>query len=376
MIKNKKLLFFVSEDWYFCSHRLPLAISAKNRGLDVALVTRVRDHGKIITESGIRIIPLEFSRKGMNPFLEIFTIIKLLQIYKTERPDILHHVALKPVLYGSLVAYFAGIKNVVNAIAGMGSIFISGGKRTKLLKYFVMGAFRFLLNREGSRLILQNPDDVKYFIQNRIIEPQKVALIRGSGVDLQQFYPIDNRESVPVVMLASRLLWDKGVGEFVEAIKLLKDQKVDARFILVVISDKDNPTAIPQDQIQTWHESGLIEWWGHQSDMPKVLNQAHIIVLPSYREGLPKVLLEAASCGLPLIATDVPGCREIVRHEENGSLVPVKDALALAKAIRELIENPEKRNRMGKAGRQIVEQEFSKEIVFLEILELYQSLLT
>jgi len=373
-VKGVKLLFFVTEDWYFCSHRLPLAVAAKNAGYEMVVVTRVREHGEIIRAAGLRLIPLELSRRGMNPLNEIATLLELRRIYRQEQPDIFHHVALKPVLYGSLAAWLVGCGNVVNAMAGMGFLFVSRRKKAKLLRPLVGWAFRLLLNRPGSSLIVQNPDDFRYFKQSGLIDPKKIAMIRGAGVDMQQFAPVREAPGKPVVMLASRLLWDKGVGEFVEAAILLRQQGVAARFVLVGEGDPENPADIPLRQIEAWRQSGDVELWGHRNNMAEVIGQAHVVCLPSYREGLPKVLLEAASCAKPIVATDVPGCREIVHHNENGLLVPVQNSVALAAGIRALLDAPEMRCRMGEAGRRIVEQEFSQKIVIDQTLQLYKKI--
>lgn len=373
-MKSLKLLFFVTEDWYFCSHRLPLAVAARNAGFEVVVVTRVREHGDIIRAAGLRLIPLELSRRGMNPLQEIATLLELRRIYRQEQPDILHHVAIKPVLYGSFVAWAVGCRNVINAMAGMGFLFVSSRKKAKLLRPVVGWAFRLLLNRPGNHLIVQNPDDARYFKESGLIDPERIAMIRGAGVDMELFVPVREMSGLPVVMLASRLLWDKGVGEFVEAAGLLLQQGSDARFVLVGESDPENPADIPLDQLKAWQQAGEVELWGHRNDMAEVIGQAHVICLPSYREGLPKVLLEAASCAKPIVATDVPGCREIVRHNKNGLLVPAQNSAALAAAIKVLLGSPEMRRRMGEAGRQIVAQEFSQEIIVAQTLQLYKQI--
>ena len=374
MIRGK-LLFFVTEDWVFCSHRLPLAIAAKEAGYEVVVVTRVREHGEQILSAGLKLIPFEMSRRGMNPIKELSVLFGLWKIYRQERPDIVHHVAIKPVLYGSLVAIFSGCKRVVNAVTGMGSMFISESKKAKVIKPFLIRAFRLLLNRGHSRLVLQNPDDVDLFTTKKMVSAKNIELIRGSGVNTQEFSPNDEPPGDPVVVLASRMLWDKGVGEFVESAKLLKQEGVNARFVLVGKNDPENPSSIPVEQLESWQHSGLIEWWGHKSAMAKVFAQSNIVCLPSYREGLPKVLLEAASCGLPIVATDVPGCREIVSNGENGFLVPLKDSVEMAEALRKLIESKDQRNEMGIIGRNMVEKHFSNEIVIDKFLKVYQGLL-
>lgn len=372
---NPKLLFLITEDWYFCSHRLPLAIAAKDAGFDVSILTRVKKHGTMIKDAGLELVPITLARCGRNPVSEGGFIRELVSIYRQEKPDIVHHVAMKPVLYGSIAARLAGCKNVINAMAGMGFVFTSSQAKARILRPIVSKAYRLLLNRPGYRLILQNYDDVDFFTKSNLIDPRKIALIRGAGVDTTQFTHGLEPSGRLTIVLASRLLYDKGVKEFVEAAQQLHDGGIDARFVLVGDSDHENPASITKDQISQWVNSGSIEWWGHRDNMPGVFEQAHIICLPSYREGLPKVLLEAAASVKPIVATDVPGCREIVRHNKNGLLVPPKNSTALAEALKTLILNPAMRRQMGLAGRKLVQQEFSQEIVIEQTLSLYQQML-
>lgn len=370
-----KILYFITEDWYFCSHRLPLAIAAKDAGYDVAVVTNVNKHGAAIRQTGVRVIPFNLSRRGMNLLSEFITIARLIVIYRKEKPDIVHHVAMKPVLYGSLAARLSGVSGVVNALAGLGYVFTSDKLKAHILRSVIGRVFRELLNRRTSRLILQNKDDRALFIRKRFIDEERIRLIRGSGVDTNVFSPSPEPSGIPVVMLASRMLWDKGVKEFVEAARQLKSHGVKAHFVLVGDADQHNPSSIPKEQLTFWHKEGVVEWWGWRDDMPSVLAQAHVICLPSYREGLPKVLLDAASCGRPIVATDTPGCREIVHDRENGLLVPARSTVELAKAIQLLINNPELRQKMGSRGREIVVSEFSIEKVIAETIKIYEELL-
>ena len=374
-MNRPKLLYFITEDWYFCSHRLPLALAAQEAGYDVAVVTRINEHGEAIRRAGIRIIPFNLSRQSMNPLSEMAVLARLAVIYRKERPNLVHHVAMKPVLYGSLAARISGVPYVVNALAGMGYVFSSDQPMARLLRPAIGKAFRALLNSGRSRLILQNKDDCAMFIRKRFINEDRIRLIRGSGVDTAVFSPTPEPAGISLVMLTSRMLWDKGIKEFVEAARQLKTRGVEARFVLVGDSDPHNPSAIPNEQLTAWQEEGVIEWWGRRDDMPAVLAQAHIVCLPSYREGLPKVLLEAASCGRPIIATDTPGCREVVRNGENGLLVPVRSTVELSDAIQSLIENPELRQKMGARGREIVVSEFAVVKVVSETLTVYKELL-
>jgi len=371
----KTIIYFVSEDWYFCSHRLPIARKALAEGFRVVVVTKVNKHRDVIESEGFELAPIEIKRGGMNLFSEFRTISQLYSYYKKYSPDIVHHVAIKPVIYGTLVARLVGSIKVVNAMAGLGFVFISNKKRVRFIKFFIHKLFGLLFKNKSGRLILQNIDDLNYFIENKLIKKNLVAIIRGSGVDTNKFISVKESVGVPIVMLASRMLWDKGVGEFVNAAKVLRQEKVKARFVLVGATDSENPASISNEQLNDWNKSSVVEYWGERNDMHKVLTQASIVCLPSYREGLPKVLLEAASCGRPIIATDVPGCREITHNGENGVLVPPKNTESIVYAIKELIDNPKKREAMGENGRKLVNKEFSEEFVTNQTLKVYKELL-
>jgi len=365
-----RLLFFVTEDWYFVSHRLPLAVAAKAVGYDVAVITRVRAHGDRIRLAGLRLIPFENSRSGINPFTELGTLCRLIAIYLHEQPDIVHHVAIKPVLYGSIAARFAGNPCTINALAGMGWLFSSGAGRARWLTPMVRFGLGRLLQR-GIALV-QNPDDGRLLTQLGVLQ-SRVRRIAGSGVDVVKFAPEEERRGMPIVILPARLLWNKGVGEFVTAARLLQQKHVNARFVLAGAPDQANPSAVPLSKLLQWQEEGVIEYLGWIHDMPRVLAESHIVCLPSYYgEGIPMCLIEAAASGRPIVTTDMPGCREIVHHGDNGYLVPARNAAALAEALSHLIENPSLRQLMGRRGRIRAEQEFGLEIVIQQTLALYQ----
>lgn len=370
-----RLLFVVTEDWYFCSHRLPLALAAIEAGFDVSVATRVSAHGDVIRGAGIQVHPWEMSRGSTGVFTELRALLNLFRIYRAARPDIVHHVALKPVLYGSLLAKLRGIPAVVNALGGMGSVFTAGSARKRLLKTAILNVFKLLLSAKGKILILQNPDDRDLMVTQAGVAPERIRLIRGAGVSLDEFGVVPEPAGVPVVVLPARMLWDKGVGEFVEAARLLQAEGVRARFVLVGGTDECNPSGIDPKQLNQWTAEGLVEWLGMRRDMPAVLQGANIVCLPSYREGLPKSLLEAAACGRAIVSTDVPGCREIVRDGQNGILVPARDAVALAAALRQMILSPELRSRMGRRGRDMVVAEFSEQIVVAQTINIYRELL-
>ncbi|MBI5625237.1 MAG: glycosyltransferase family 4 protein [Elusimicrobia bacterium] len=373
-----RLMFVVTEDWYFCSHRLPLAKAAIDAGFDVSVATRVQRHGEAIKGSGVRLIPTCLRRSGRNPITESRAIAELRSLYAAERPDIVHHVAAKPVLYGSLAAKLAGVPNVVNAMAGLGFIFSSQGLRASLMRRFLSSAYSWALRGPTVTPVFQNQDDISLFEGLGILPPGKARLIKSSGVDLQRFRakpePSLGPGQSPVIILPSRLLWDKGVGEFVEASRIIKERGIRARFILIGDPDAENPACVPVPILSAWRDEALVEWQRWREDMPTAFADCHIVCLPSYREGLPKVLLEAAACTRPIVTTDVPGCREIVRHEENGLLVPSRDPQALADALQTLICSPQARQRFGSRGREIA-AEFSLERVIDQTLGLYQEIL-
>ena len=368
-----KILYFVSEDWYFCSHRLNLAIAAKHAGYQVSVMTRVREHGDKITSSGLELIPLEMERHGLNPFADLFLLCRIIKIYRREKPDIVHQVAMKPVLYGSLAAWVTRVPVVINALAGMGYLFGAASTGKTIIKKLVSLVFRFLFQRENSTVIVQNPDDRALLMEAINTPPQNIVIVKGAGVDTTLFQPASKQGNrVVTIVLVARMLWDKGVGEFVRAAELLTQKGVEARYVLVGDPDSGNPEAIPLAQLEQWNNDGVVEWWGHCEDIAGLLQQADIACLPSYREGLPKSLIEAAAAGLPIVTTDVPGCREVVDQEKNGLLVPVKDYTALADALEILVHSRDLREQMGQASRLKVERELSDAVIIQAVLSMYE----
>ncbi len=366
-----KIAFLVTEDWYFVSHRLELGIATKKAGHEVLVITRCRDHAKAIRSTGLRVLPLDMDRSGLSPLGLIREILQVVRIYLSERPDIVHHVALRPVLVGGIAARLLGIKNVVSALAGMGFLF-ADNRQDSLISRGLKHILPWLV--AGGRAIVQNSEDAN--LLNKCGVPQeRIRLVAGSGVNTEEYKPQAKESEPPVVMLASRLLLDKGVLEFVEAAQLLNRSQKIARFVLVGEPDHDNPASVHEAQIQQWVKSGVLESWGRHEKMSEVLPRATIFCLPSsYREGMPKALLEAMACGLPCITTDAPGCRDAVRHEDNGLLVPIKNAEALAEAIKRLLQNPDERKKMGSRGRKRAEQEFNQEIIIQQTVAIYEEL--
>lgn len=368
-----KLLFVVTEDWYFCSHRLPLARAARDDGYEVLVATRIDRHAEQIRGEGFRPIPLRLRRHRSSPWNEVASVIELVKLYRREKPDIVHHVAMKPVIYGSLAALFARVPYIVNALAGFGYIFTSLQVRARLLRRPVRAALRRLLTVGEGRTVVQNPDD-RRALRELGIPDARIAVIPGSGVDTEAFEPAPEPEGPVVVCMVARMLWDKGVGELVAAARLLKPELPCLRICLVGLPDAENPTSIPESQLTRWVDEGILEWLGQQEDVAALWRQAHIAVLPSYREGLPKSLLEAAASGRPMVAADVPGCREIVVDNETGLLVPARDPVALARALGRLAGDAALRQRMGAAARHRAVKHFSQERIASETLALYRSL--
>jgi len=371
-----KLLFVVTEDWYFCSHRLNLAVEAINAGFDVTVATRVTKHGNKILDAGIHLIPLtQMVRSGTNPINEIRCIKELVQVYKKVQPDIVHHVAMKPMLYGSIAAYFSKVKYKVQAISGFGFVFLSDTWKAKLLRFPVCRMLQMALCGKNTSVVVQNPDDAR-LAESLGVKKSNLHIIAGSGVDTHAFFPVQEPESDCIrVTLVARMLWDKGIGEFVEAIRLLKGNGLNIQAYLVGEPDDSNPASIPLSKLQEWQQSIGIQYEGRRSDIAKVWKESHIAVLPSYREGLPKSLLEAAACGRAMVATDVPGCRSVAIDNETGLLVQAKDAESLAFAIEKLVNNKELRLEMGENARKLIENEMSDQVINGQFIEFYHRLL-
>jgi glycosyltransferase involved in cell wall biosynthesis len=370
-----KIIYAVTEDWYFCSHRLPMALAAQELGWEVVVATRVDRHGDEIRRHGFRLVDWRLDRRSAHPAREARAVLQLLALYRRERPDLVHHVAMKPVVYGALAARLAGVPAVLNALAGLGAAFIAPSRLARQRRRALLAVFRRLLDRRGSRLLVQNDDDRALFLGAGVVTPERVALIAGSGVDTDRFAPSPEPAGVPVAVLAGRMLWDKGVGEAVEAARLLRDRGIALRIALVGRPDPANPRSIPEATLRGWVEAGLVEWWGQRDDMAAVWREAAIGLLPSYREGMPKSLLEAAACGRPLVATDVPGCRALVTPGVDGLLVPPRDPTALAAALAELAASPARRATLGAAARQAAVERFSDRVIRRQIQALYRDML-
>jgi glycosyltransferase involved in cell wall biosynthesis len=372
---KKKLLFVVNVDWFFLSHRLPIALAAQQVGYEVHIATGITDKLAILQSHGLRVHPLGLVRGGIGFFNAAQTVLDLLRICKLVRPDVVHLVTIKPVLLGGLVARWLRVPALVSAVSGLGYVFLARGFRAFLQRTLVGHLYSLALGHFNQVVIFQNPDDRDTLMLSTGLPLGKVAMIRGSGVDLGQYESTPLPTGVPVVVFPARLLSDKGVFEFVAAARLLRDKGVAARFVMAGLLDAANPTSVTQAQLDAWTAEGVIENWGYRNDMPQVLSSASVVVLPSYREGLPKALMEAAACGRAVVTTDVPGCRDAIDPGLTGLLVPVREVSQLAQAIEQLLLNPAQREAMGLAGRLMAEREFDVNAVVDKHLAIYQRLL-
>jgi glycosyltransferase involved in cell wall biosynthesis len=375
-LKPQARVLFVDNDVNsFYSYRIETARATRDAGYDVHVAAPEGKAAETLRREGFTFHVVPMTRSGLKPWKEIGTIATLFGLYRKLQPDLVHHLRLKPVLYGGIAASMARVPAVVGLLTGLGYVFTADTRKARYIRKAVTLSCKLAFRRGNQRIIFQNPDDRFVFVENQILPAHKTVLIKGSGVDVKTWVPVPEPSGVQVVILAARMLRDKGVVAFVEAAGMLKKAGVKARFVLVGDSDPGNPTAISVEQLRNWADTGDVEWWGHRANMQETIGKSHVICLPSLREGVPKVLIEAAACGRPIVTTDAPGCREIVRHGENGLLVPVNNSVALADALRVMILNPDVRATMGRRGREIVVEEFSSERVIGETLGVYRELL-
>lgn len=377
MKKSKlKIILFANTDWYLYNFRRSLASALRDAGHDVLLISPSGMYGEKLRELGFHWTPIPMERRSLNPFREFKLLLWLRKLIRLEQADVVHGFTIKCAVYGSLAAKLAGVSASISAVAGMGYVFTSNNIRARLLRPLVRLLMRIALNGQRSRLILQNRDDVELFRTVGWVDQSRIRLIPGSGVDSSRFTVGRNRtEDKPLrVLLASRLLWDKGLAEYIAAARALKAENRAISFLLAGNPDPGNPASIPDSAIEGWVNEGLIEWLGHIDDMPALLSSVDVVVLPSYREGLPKTLIEAAACGLPIITTDVPGCREVVTNEVDGLLVPVRDAIALKNAIARLHDDSEFSEKLGLAAREKALTQFDERIVIKQTLTVYEEL--
>ena len=370
------IILSANTDWYLYNFRLALAQAIRERGAQVVLASPSGTYVEKLEREGFAWRHLRISRRGWNPVVELLTIYDFTRLYRKEKPDLVHHFTIKPVLYGSLAARIAHVPAVVNSITGLGYLYVNPGKLAVVGKACIKPVYHIALSKPGSRVIFQNFRDRDFFLEQDLVKDKQALIIPGSGVDPDRFRPSPEPAGEPVILMASRMLWDKGVRELVEAARLLKERGFSGEVILAGAPDAGYPASVTEAQLNDWTKEGVVRWVGHSEDMAGLLARAHIVVLPSYGEGLPRVLLEAGAAGKPVVTTDIPGCRDIIQDGVNGLLVPPKDPIALASALHRLVQDPELRSRMGEAGRFAVLEKFTNEKVNHETLQVYSELLS
>lgn len=374
--EGARVLFVVNAHEFTAAHRLPLLCGAQAAGFQVeAVAPGSSPAARRLEREGFVTHPIRLSRRGLRVWEEWGAVRELTSLYRRLAPDLVHHATIKPVIYGTMAARRAGSPAVVNAITGLGYVYTGSDWRSRLLRPVVNSLYRHALGYANQRIIFQNSDDQAVLQRIGAVTPDQAALIPGSGVDVAAFTPAPEPEGDPLVVLPARLLWDKGLREFVDAARILRAEGSRVRFTLVGGLDEGNPSGSAEADIRRWVQEGVVEWWGASDDMPSVYRAAHVVALPSYREGLPKVVIEASACGRPVVTTDAPGCRDAVVDGETGYLVPVRDSQALAARIRTLLESRELRQRLGEAGRRLVVERFSTECVVEATLKVYDELL-
>lgn len=367
----------VNDPAFFLSHRLPVALGAREAGYDVHIATAPGDAVDQVKRHNLPHHSIPISRSGQNPFSELLSVIALLRLFRSLRPDAIHLVTIKPVLYGGIAARLAGIHATIAAVSGLGSVFVANTEQKGLLRRLVESLYRIALGHSNTRVIFQNQDDLLKLLNIGAIDETQARVIRGSGTELSEYQAVPEPDGPPKVVMAARLLEDKGVYVFVAAARILHERGVNVRFQLAGEPDPSNPRSVSEEDLNEWRNEGIVELLGFRSDVARLFSESHIITLPSYYgEGLPKVLIEAAACGRAVVTTDHPGCRDAITPDESGLLVPVRDPEALADAIQYLIENPEQRHAMGRAGRKLAEEVFDVHKVVEQHLKVYEELLT
>lgn len=369
-----RILIYANTDWFMYNFNLELASTLVNGGHEVVLLSPPGKYGNKLKDYGFHWVSAPMDRGSLNLFRELKFLLWLVGFLRREKIDLIHSFTLKCAVYGAIAASFAGIRSKVNSITGMGYVFTSMDAKACILRPVITLLMRVTLNDSSSRLLVLNRYDYNFFCDHKIVDLERLRLIPGAGIDCEKYKPSVRVNNKFTVLLAARLLWDKGVLEYVEASKIIKDKGIDIDFLLAGSPDPGNPAAIPESVLSEWSMEGVIKILGHVDDMPTLLGTVDAVALPSYREGLPTGLTEAGACGLPLITTDVPGCNEVVTHEVDGLLVPVKNSKALADAILRLYSNQELCEKLGKAARNKAVAMFDKAIVNKMTIEIYKEL--
>ena len=383
VVGRPRLLFVINEAYFLLSHRRRMAYAAAEAGFEVHVAAPTHHawapvdfNVDALRSEGWVFHPILLWRRGTNPLHELATFLSILRLLLRVRPEVVHFITIKPNLYGGLAARIAGVPAVVYAVTGLGHLFSGSGAILAVIRAVVVRILAMSFRHPNSRVLFQNNGDRRHLVAAGIVEDARAEVVGGAGVDLSVFALTPESGEIPVVVLAARLIWEKGVREFVEAARLLCNDGVRARFVLIGGSHASNPRAVPPAMIEGWVKEGIVEWLGYRQDMPALLAESHVVCLPSvYGEGVPKIVLEAAACGRPVVATRLPGCIEAIEDGETGLLVPPGDVPALARALRTLIQDPLLRRRMGAAARARAELSFDENDVALQAVALYRTLL-
>lgn len=358
-------------DWVLFNFRLPLARRLHELGAEVVFVSPPGRYVPLLERAGFRWTGWAVARRSLDPLAEAAAVVRLARLYRRERFDCVHHFTIKPVLYGTLAARLARVSRVIDTFTGLGFLFSEAGV-ARLLRAGVLPLLRWALHRPAVLTVFQNAEDRDRFVGAGLVPARRTRVIAGSGVDVARFAPGPPADGVPVALLAARLLWDKGVAEFVDAARRLRASGTEARYWVAGEADPGNPKSIAVEQLKRWVEEGPVEFLGHRADMPELLRQVHVAVLPSYHEGVPKFLLEAAAAGLPLVGSDIPGCRAVIEPEANGLLVPPRDPEALAAALGRLLRDSSLRRAMGAAARATAVERFDERLIVGQYEALYR----
>lgn len=379
-----KIIYFVNHAAFFVSHRLPIAKAMQEKGHEVLLVTGKAGSISMeaaaeaeLAQTGIQHSRLRFGSQSLNPFAEAAGFLGLLLYLHRERPDLLHCASPKAVLYGALAARLCRIPALVLSVSGMGYVFTEGERRSKIRQFLALVydfVARLAFGHKNKRVIVQNQGDWTHFVKSSYAEPLELRLIPGSGVDLVDYEGVDFAEKKPIVLFPARILRDKGAMEFVEAARQVRVHAPEWRFVMAGAADYQNPTTISADIIANWQGDGVIEWLGHVVDMTSLFRVASIACLPSYREGMPKALIEAAAAGCAVITTDTIGCRDAIIPEETGDLVPLRDPAKLRQALLDLIGDPARRELYGRAGIRLARERYNVDSVINHTDKIYNEL--
>lgn len=370
-----RILFLYADDTYFWRNRLGLACEMRDQGFDVVLMAPVSNYRSEIEKEGIRVIPWKLSRRSINPFRELPSFLQVLKVYRRERPDIVQHETLKAIIHGGVAARLSREIPSVNIICGLGAIFMRSDIKMSIIRRVLLRILSTVFSSPTAQVVFQNDHDRELLVSANVVKSEQSHVTPGNGVRIERFTPQPEPEGIPIVLLPGRMLWEKGIREFVTAAKHLRTIGISARFVLVGARDPDNPGCIPEEELLSWERSGIVEWWRNRSDMPSVYAQSTLVCLPSYGEGLPNVLAEAGASGRAVVTTDIPGCLQAVTDGQNGLVVPVRDPERLGAAIQRLLEDQDLRRRLGTIGRQRAVQEFSHARIVEQMMSIYRGFL-